>query len=234
MKDQWHDSIFTKEWDETTLKGNPSRKEQLGILISLLNNHCKSGDNILDIGIGSAQLQKEVFSKRDDICFVGVDYSDNMLNIAKKRLESLNIFSNQCYLIQHDLADIQSISLPKNNYSCVVSVQTLHHLNPAQQLKIHQFVYELLESNGIFLLLDRIEVDSKNMGNIYASMWDHLEQNAEEKSNLSSEKFLEQLSEKDDYPLKLEEQIEMLQNVGFTATCLHLNLNRGLFIGKKL
>jgi tRNA (cmo5U34)-methyltransferase len=233
MSDKWDDAAFAKHWDETALQGNPSRAEQLSLLVSILSQHCNAGDTVLDLGIGSARVEEMFFQTRTDVNFVGVDFSEHMLSIAQSRLERLNISKGQCTLIQHDLSDFQGPKLMHNSFKNVISVQTLHHLYPKQQKEIYHAIYNVLQPGGLFLLLDRIDVDATNLGTVYASMWNWLEENAEIKSGWSPDYFLERLNEKDDYPARLEEQIKMLSEAGFSATCLHLNLNRGLFVGVK-
>lgn len=229
MKDDWHNPEFALHWDKTTLEGNPIRGEQLDLLIFLLMQKLCPGATILDLGIGSGQIEEKLLARRPDVTVIGVDSSKAMLNLAKQRLDTA-----RCRLIRYDLSDIENLTIPVSPVQAVISVQTLHHLPHHKQREVYRFIHQQLEPGGLFLLMDRIKLPDEPLYAVCADMWDWLEQRTDHPSGKRGEQFLEGLQYKDDHPASLEEHLDWLKESGFTAGCLHLSLNRALFAGVKV
>ncbi len=230
MRDEWENPEFARQWDATSLVNNPTRAEQIDILVSIIEEMYQNGAAILDLGIGSGLVEALLFARRADVSVVGVEVSAAMIDLAKSRLAP---FEQRCNIIQHDLADLSDLSLPAKEYQIVISVQVLHHLTHAQQQKIMQFVADLLPKDGLFLLMDRIVLDPDNFADIYRAVWTRLERISEIKNGWSGDHFLHRLQHKDDYPTTLENQLAWLREAGLQATCLHLHLDRALVVGVK-
>jgi cyclopropane fatty-acyl-phospholipid synthase-like methyltransferase len=230
MKDQWEDPEFAREWDETISRTNPTRAEQLELLVSLLEATHRDGAALLDLGIGSGLVEALIFPRLPDARVVGVDASPAMLSLATKRLAE---FASHCQLIAHDFSDIEGMALPPLAYRVVISVQALHHLPHGRKQAIFQFAARLLPPGGLVLLIDRIALEGDMFSDLYRATWNRLERSSEVKSGLSGDDFLEQLQYKDDYPATLDEHLGWLRSAGFSATCLHLHLNRALIAGVK-
>lgn len=228
--DRWNDSDFAIRWDQTSLQGNPTRTEQLDILISLIADIYREGKTILDMGIGSGLVEEQLFTRIAGVEVIGVDASPAMLDLAKQRL---TVFTDRCTLIQHDFAEITKLILPARLYQVVISVQALHHLPHQEQRAVIQFVADLLPSNGVFLLMDRIALDADHFADLYRSMWKRLERVSTVKSGWSEDYFFQRLSQKNDHVASLEEQLTWLREAGLSATCLHLHLNRALVVAVK-
>jgi tRNA (cmo5U34)-methyltransferase len=229
MKDDWHNPRFAQHWDRTAAKGNPSRIEQLELLVFLLANRLRPGAALLDLGIGSGQVEEKLFTLRPDIRVVGVDASEAMLDLARLRLGP-----DRCRLIRHDLMDIESLKAPDAPFQAAISVQTLHHLPQERQKDVVRFIHHHLEPGGLFLLMDRIDLADAPLHPVCADMWDWLEQRTDQPSGKRGEQFLAGLRCKDDHPASLEEHLDWLKKAGFSAGCLHLSLNRALFASVKI
>ena len=89
--------------------GNPARVEQLDILVSVLASSYRPGAAILDLGIGSGQVEARLFARLPEARVVGVDGSAAMLALARTRLAPV---ADRCVLIEHDFADIDRLGLP--------------------------------------------------------------------------------------------------------------------------
>ncbi len=231
--EDWHNVDFVKSWDESASRGNPSRENQLSLLITLLSERCQSGDTILDLGIGSAQVEERLFLKRADVNIVGIDHSSAMLEIARERLRKTTLRNTQCVLYHHELADIDTLGFSHNAFSHVIAVQTLHHLEPETQKQIYGRVFDLVKNNGLFLLMDRVNIDGSKLNSVYATTWNWLENQSAIKSGWSGQYFLERLASQHDYPLSVETTVSWLEEAGFQAACLDLTLNRALYVGIK-
>ncbi|SFJ87345.1 class I SAM-dependent methyltransferase [Thermoflavimicrobium dichotomicum] len=228
MKDDWHNPEFALHWNKTALEGNPIRGEQMDLLIFLLMQKLRSRATILDLGIGSGQIEEKLLAKRPDLTVIGVDSSQAMLDLAKQRLNVA-----RCHLIQHDISNIESLAVPLM-VQAVISVQTLHHLPHHKQREVYRFIHQQLEPGGLFLLMDRIKLPDEPLHSVCSDMWDWLEQKTDHPSGKKGEQFLERLQHKDDHPASLEEHLIWLKESGFTTGCLHLSLNRALLVGMKV
>ena len=230
MKDEWENPEFALEWDQTALQINPTRAEELDLLVRLLEEGYQEGATILDLGIGSGLVEALLFARLPHASVVGIDSSSVMLGLAAQRLAA---FEKRCTLIAHDFTDIENLVLPKRKYQMVISVQALHHVPHDKKQAIFQFGADLLEPAGLFLLIDRIALDATHFADLYRAMWKRLEEGRESKGGTSSDDFLERLQDKEDHPASLEEHLGWLRRAGLSATCLHLHLHRALIAGKK-
>jgi len=199
-------------------------------LVQLLEAGYQQGTTILDLGIGSGLVETLLFARLPHAFVVGVDSSSVMLSLATQRLAA---FEQQCTLISHDFTDLERLVLPKKKYQTVISVQALHHVPHDKKQAIFQFVADLLEPAGLFLLIDRMALDVTPFTDLYQAMWKRLEKGKKSKDDTSPNDFLERLQRKEDYPASLEEHLDWLRRAGLSATCLHLHLHRALIAGKK-
>lgn len=232
MKDEWQDPEFAAQWDQMALVGimNPTRAEQVDILISYIADFYKQGTALLDLGMGSGLVEAQLFARRPDAYVVGIESSQAMIDLARVRLAP---FEQQYRLLYHDLSDFEQVALPPAIYQIIFSVQALHHLAPEVQQKLYRSLFQLLPPGGVFLLNDRIALDTEPFSDIYYSVWNRLERVSEVRSGLSGDDFLQRQQRKEDYPASLEEHLTWLRQAGFEATCMHLHLNRVLLAAVK-
>src|SRR5262245_44654867 len=99
MKDQWHDPAFAAEWDETTAAGNPTRAEQIDIILFLIERLYRPSAQILDLGVGSGQLEQLLLQRVPQAEVVGIDSSPAMLALARRRLAAAK---DRVHLIEGD------------------------------------------------------------------------------------------------------------------------------------
>ena len=73
----------------TRPRTNPTRTEQLDILLTLVEGEYRPGSAILDIGMGSGRVEESLLGRLPDAFVVGVDASEAMLALAAGRLSGL-------------------------------------------------------------------------------------------------------------------------------------------------
>ncbi len=225
---------IAQQWDADTLSYNPSRPEQLDMLLTLIADEYQPGKTILDLGIGSGLVEEMLFARIPEAQVAGVDASAAMIALADERLKA---FSTQYTTILHDLTQIDSLRLPERNYQIAFSVQTLHHLNDDQMTHTYGFIYDLLEMDGLFLLLDRIAVDQAGLFSAYQSLWRRQDRLQGSKvSSSEGQTFKDHrriVADRGDVPMGLERHLQLMKQAGFEAACLHLQTNRALIAGRK-
>jgi tRNA (cmo5U34)-methyltransferase len=227
-RDEWENPDFAQRWDAVVSAANPSRAEQLDILIAIIGRVYVPGTSILDLGIGSGLVELALFAQVPEAQVVGVEQSEPMIALAERRLEP---YADRCQVVRHDLAKIESLSLPDRVYSAAFSVQTLHHIPHEAQRAVYQYVARLLPPGGVFLHMERIAQDAEAFASVIPPAWDTLESRAEVASGGTAVDFLARLRSKNEYAASLEQHFTWLREAGFAATCLHLQLNRAFMVG---
>jgi SAM-dependent methyltransferase len=228
--DDWENPEFAQRWDAVVSGANPSRAEQLDLLTAIVERVYAPGTSILDLGLGSGLVEQALFARVPDAQVVGVEQSEAMIALAEQRLAP---FADRCQIVRHDLAALDNLALPERTYSVAFSVQTLHHVPHEAQRAIYQFVARLLPPGGVFLHVERLALDADTFAGVVIPAWEALENRAEVKSGGTAEDFLARLRHKNEYAASLEQHLAWLREAGFTAACLHLQLNRALMVGVK-
>nr|MBA3874717.1 class I SAM-dependent methyltransferase [Anaerolineae bacterium] len=164
----FNDPAVAQSWDADTTTLNPSRPEQLDMLLTIIADYYQPQKTILDLGIGTGLVEELLFKRIQQAQLVGVDGSPAMLEFAYKRLQP---YAGQYTIIVHDFTAIATLQLPPRDYQMIFSVQTLHHLTDEQMLAAYQFTYNTLEAGGLFLLLDRIAVENEALYGLYQTLW---------------------------------------------------------------
>ncbi len=108
-------------------------------LLSLLPAHC---DRALEVGSGAGDFTRLLAERASQV--VAVDLSPNMIDLARRRSAGrANIdFRN---------ADVMKLDLCVEEFDCIVSIATLHHL-PAEPFITRS--KEALKPDGRLLILD--------------------------------------------------------------------------------
>ncbi|MDO8505941.1 MAG: methyltransferase domain-containing protein [bacterium] len=230
--DDWQNQKFVEHWDSTTNTGNPTREEQLDILLAILADEYQEGKAILDIGFGSGLVEQTIFERIPNAFVVGVDSSKPMIELAKKRLKN---WEGQYVPIKHDITKLDSLQLPPKEYQVVISIQTIHNLANADKKKIFDFANLILQDKGLFLILDRIAVNTPGLFSAYQSMWKRLEKihGAPIKAGDFYGQHVKMTIGKGDNPISIEEHLRMLREAGFEPACLHAHAHRALIGARK-
>ncbi len=223
MSDEWSNKDFAEDWDSNGAAKHPLRKEYLDMLVALISDGYVSDKYVLDLGYGSGQVEEILYKQIPDIKIVGVDNSDVMMELSRKRLGDS---FKKLTVINHSLESIESIKLPKREYQYVISVQALHHLTHDQQKKIFQFAYNTLEPGGNFLMIDRIAIDIKAFEQAYKTIYEKM-------FNKPFDGYIKSIEQKEDYPATTEEHMAWFEEIGFKTTCLSKKFDRAFILGIK-
>jgi ubiquinone/menaquinone biosynthesis C-methylase UbiE len=230
VKENWHDPDYARSWDETANVGNPTRIEQLDIVLSMIQAVYRTGGAILDLGAGSGQLEERLLARVPDAQVVAVDSSRAMLDIARTRLNGTD---NRLTFVTGDLGDPESIVVPPRSYQVAVSVQALHHVPDTGKQRLFAWLHRQLEPNGLFVLMDRFAIPLDGLRTVYGAVWDRLERTATHKSGWTAEHFLGRFGNRQDNLATVADHLAMLRGAGFAATCVHLHLERAVLAAVK-
>ena len=233
MKDNWSDQRFASDWDNNAAVNNPMRNLLLSLLLTLVEDNYAIGDKILDLGFGSGQIEKMIFKKLPDAEITGVDSSETMIKLAKKKIG----IGSKLSTIHHDLNNTTELELPNSPYKFVITSFVLHEISATHKKEIFKYAFDALTDKGIYILVDRFRINIKDLRNTYKAQWHWQSQNANI-TNWSDwkeqfEEYEKRMVAKDDSPDPVDDQLMWLREIGFTAACVQLQFDRGLIVGVK-
>jgi len=104
---------------------------------------------ILDLGTGDGRLLALLHVDRPEMQCVGLDFSELMLEAARKRFAG----DERIELVKHDFA----APLPALGcFDVVVSSMAIHHLEHERKRSLYGEVFELLEPGGVFANFEHV------------------------------------------------------------------------------
>jgi tRNA (cmo5U34)-methyltransferase len=234
MPQDFKDQQTAQQWDSDTRFYNPTRPEQLDMMLSILAAEHKPGDTILDLGFGSGMVEEMIFQQIPDAQVVGVDSSRAMMELAAGRLQP---YASQYTAIEHDLRDLRTLPVESGSFTFIISIQALHHLTDSEMQAAYHVIHDLLRPGGLLLLLDRIAIDKPALYNAYQSLWRwqdrHYGSRVADHEGATFPDHLNSLADRADVPLSLERHLELLRESNLLGTCLHAHGIRCLFAARK-
>lgn len=185
----------------------PFYNEIYDILIDSIPFYRNTSINILDIGCGTgtfAKLLKEKFPQAKITC---LDFSQNMINIAKDKLVGYQRD------IEFQIGDFNNLEL-KDEYDVVVSSFALHHIqSDKDKIKLYKTIYKVLNKNGVFLTADIVLGVNNFIKNLYDRKWEEHIIKQIMRNLLDSSTLIRYQT--DDNPSKLFDHLKWLDNAGF-------------------
>jgi SAM-dependent methyltransferase len=186
----------------------PRRTEGESVLLDHLPRDAR---RIVDLGTGDGRLLALVGTERPEMRGVGIDFSELMLDAARRRFTR----GEGIELLRHDLAD----PLPAlGRFDAVVSSMAIHHLEHERKRSLYGEVFELLRPGGVFANFEHVASPTHRMHlRFFAAIGEPL---AEEDPS--------------DRLLDVETQLGWLRELGFDdVDCYWKWLEMALLIGVK-
>jgi SAM-dependent methyltransferase len=114
--------------------------------------------HVMDLGTGDGRLLALVRLHNPSIEGVGLDFSDPMIEQAKKRFAN----DKQVTIVKHDF----SLSLPAKKLGCfdvIVSSLSIHHLTHPRKNQLYTEIFNLLNPKGVFCNLEHVSSSTENL-----------------------------------------------------------------------
>jgi len=185
--------------------GFPHRAEGEGVLLEHVPRDVR---RVLDLGTGDGRLLALLKADRPEMLGVGLDFSELMLDVARKRFADDE-------LVEHDLAE----PLPAlGRFDAVVSSMAIHHLEHERKRSLFGEVFDLLEPGGVFANFEHVASPTRRLHLAFFAAIDEPLENEDPSDRL----------------LDVETQLGWLRELGFDdVDCYWKWLETALLIGVK-
>jgi len=169
---------------------------------------------VVDLGIGTGNLEEKMLSERRDMTILGYDYSAEMLDFASRKLSA---FRDRLELVQLDFAK-QPVP---NTSKCdvVVSNLTIHSLPDDIKSRVFQSVSDILKDDGVLILGDKFKSKSEMVDKLFNEFSDEWRDNAKKgwtkREYEKYESIWKLQGDEREYVNTLEQYDKILRDIGF-------------------
>ena len=199
-----YDHYDTEKYDDDIVRSIPGH-EELHRHIEQLVEFLPKQPTILELGVGTGLTAERILRKRPQAGYTAVDFSQQMLTGARRRLSQ--------YDVTFVTGDYSQIQLPEDN-DLVVSVVGIHHQETDDDKKrLFQRIYDSINDTGTFIFGDLVTYRNPlKAGFNEFRHFRHLQRNAiDEQTFKEWERHHRELNRL----APLEDQVEWLREVGF-------------------
>ena len=137
----------------------PLAREQIGVMLTLLNTRPEPVRSFIDLGCGDGILGAALMEKYPESHGVLADFSEPMLEQARIQLRD---FAHQLQFVNLDYAEpawvdkILALSLTKGKFDAIVSRYSIHHQPDERKRIIYEDIFGLLAPGGWFINIEHI------------------------------------------------------------------------------
>lgn len=193
-------------YDENIVSTLPYYREYHNQIIDLVKAMGTQNIDWLDTGCGTGTLAGRVLACRDDVRFTLCDPSEQMLDIAKNKLQGREV---RTYNIASQDMTFES------EFDVVTAVQSHHYLKPDERRVAVGNCFRALKSGGVFVTFENIRMTTEASDKIALKRWenflsDHLKDPEVVKMHIDRRGV-------EVFPITIEEHIKLLLEAGFKS-----------------
>lgn len=208
------------ETGQSTAIDSPLCMELIARSALIINPEAK---NIMDLGCGGGNYAIKVASLLNNTDCTLVDFSENMLSAAERRLREIT--NGEITII---LGDYREIDLGENKFDIITAGTTLHHLREEDEWElVFGKVYKALKHGGSFWINDVVISETEEINQLMLNGWINIlkERFDDEYITNNMKKY-----KSEDSPRTLSYQLELMNKTGFSKTIvLHKHFNFAAF-----
>jgi tRNA (cmo5U34)-methyltransferase len=218
-RSEWRNRKSAQEFIENADNYILERKRLFMVMKSLykhflLDNIKDRPIKVLDLGCGDGILTGELLKIDEDLEGTLVDGSAEMIENARKRLES---YPNLNYM-QITFQELVKNDLISTNFDLIISSLAIHHLSRDWKKILFKYIYDRLDVGGFFLNIDVVRAPTKILEEWYLELWKEwiIENEIKIKSSESFHRIPNQYKNNpDNNPDTLKYQLNSLLSIGF-------------------
>lgn len=209
-----------EQFDDHVVKSVPLYNMFHDMLITFSRYYAMDETTVLDLGTSTGHLLNKMAleNKNKTVYFYGIDYAEEMIDKAKSFYPQLNF-------IQADLTKQEAYNFKGVSY--VTSMLCLQFINPKHRQFILNNIYNILEPNGAFAIVEKVKSNNIDLHDIYNNTYYEFKRN----SGISDKEILDKnfSLQGQMFPLTMEQNIDMLKIAGFSIVEVFMKYNN--FVG---
>jgi tRNA (cmo5U34)-methyltransferase len=146
---------IAEHFDDHVAHSVPLYNEIQRMTIELSNFFLRNNDTVLDLGVSTGTTIKNIDRKspRKNLKFIGVDESEEMLEVAKRNLSGIKNIE----LIKTDLNyGFDDVKLTGKTISLAISLFTLQFIHLEHREFLLRRIYQALRPGGALILVEKV------------------------------------------------------------------------------
>ncbi|MHB9096065.1 MAG: class I SAM-dependent methyltransferase [Eubacteriales bacterium] len=217
----------------------PMAKEQIEIMLKLIEASKQSVRSFLDLGCGDGILASAILQKHPNAKGVLLDFSEPMIQAAKDKLQ--NYTPNLDFVI-FDYSDGSWTNkvTGKAPFDVVVSGFSIHHQPDKRKQEIYAEIFNLLKPGGLFLNIEHVLSQTKWLNTIFEnylidSLYElHIRQGGDSTRTQAAEDYYHRSDKDGNILASVEKQCEWLRKIGYQdVDCYFKVFELAIFGGRK-
>ena len=160
----WKSSTLNQQFLQGVRGAMPFAREQLEMMLRVISHWQPQPEIFLDLGCGDGILGRAIEAKYPRAKGVFVDFSENMLAVARKKSTSpAAVFINADFSSPNWVRDLEE----GTSFDVIVSGYAIHTQPDDRKKEIYREIYNLLRAGGVFLHLEQVTSATDNVKAIF-------------------------------------------------------------------
>ncbi|MCL5408680.1 MAG: methyltransferase domain-containing protein [Candidatus Omnitrophica bacterium] len=235
----WKSAELAEKYLSEVRVAIPLSREQIDIMIKLIELSQKKIRSFLDLGCGNGILSAAILQKYPRAQGVLLDFSDHMIQSAK---ENLSIYVQNIDFVNFDYSDPYWIKkvLPKAPFDTVISGFSIHHQSNKRKREIYTEIYDLLKHGGLFLNIEHVSFKTKWLNKIFNEIFIdslykiHVHQGGKCTRAQLSKEYYKRPDKEANILVSVETQCQWLRKIGYQdVDCYFKIFELAIFGGRK-
>lgn len=214
-ENDWSFGGIVSGFDSHVEKSIPFYKTFQDMIASMSVYFVKKETKIVDVGTSTGTMISMLKNKVDrNNSFIGIDIESNMINECKNRYSGI------------DFEEIDATKFNFSNSSVVVCMLTLQFMSLRDREIVLSNIYKNLHKGGCLFVVEKIRTSVCEIHDMYGDLYyDFKRMSFSAQEILDKNKSLRGIMK----PITLEENISLIENVGFSKMDVFLKIQN--FVG---
>ena len=205
----------------------PLAEEQLDTISRIIRKFNPSIKTFLDLGCGDGFLGHFIYQLYPDAHGVFLDLSPEMINKA----ENKDVDHKSEFVVQNfDDPDWYRSILTSRKFDLIISGYAIHHIENTEKKSLYKDIFELLNTNGIFLNLEHVSSPTPVVKELFNELFlDGMSNYHEHIKDGKTKEEIEQIYNGPEHKIlnkleSVEKQCLWLKDIGFTNVDCYMKI----------